>query len=1079
MGNVIMALLGVRAGACPPGDVVMADRAFKPVWQGSQQPRLARAAFRGRLGRLALAATVGAVAAAVGPAPGAEAGSVAYSWARANPVTSRSAVTGSSVYDWPELHRNPLLEGYAANGTVSVANAGRLGVHWATDLYSAMLDSPVVAYDPVRGETLAYIGTDAGNFFAIDTATGAIVWAVTLDGPVRDSPLVSDGAVWVGTSSSGTIYKLNASTGATECSHALSAVLFSSPVAATPPGGTASVYFATKGGSTSGQVLSVSAATCAIQWAFSGYPVVSGTWDPLAYAIDATGKPLVLFGSANPDDAAYAVDAVTGAEVWRFQTSGVGDFDIGSGLTISPPGGNGFADGVAYVPGKDGFVYALDLTTGAKLWAASLGSSAGAPNQSISTAALDGTNLVFGNAVGVYDLNAATGAVVWIYQTPKTSKITPPGPSEVISSPAISGQAGQEAIAFADLSGALRVLSLATGKQLYHHQTGSWISGSPAVSKGDILVGSSDGFLYEFSAGPGNEMPITAITSPAYGSTVANPAGNLTVSGTASASAGVAAVVAAVRQGGSDGTWWDAATSNWSATPVTERATLALPGATSSRWSVSFPVPPSGNAYRVDAYTVSASGPAAVPAAADEFFVGPVASGPALTVSQGFVAPGRSVSVHGTGFGPREVVTVSLLGTAVGHATSQANGSVPVIKATLPPTTGFGPRALMATGVTSGKAAAVGIYVTNSWPQLGDGPGRVGFEANDPVVQNTIDPAQNVLLYPGWHFSAGAGLTSPTVVDRVVYVGDQTGILHALRASDGTQMWSWHTPTGKAITGSPAVDAAAGLAFVGAADGTLYAVSTSGSSAGTLAWSARLGAGDVQSPVFGGGDVYAGSAGAKVVARSEATGASVWSATLAHGVSAAPALDPSGQVLVVPTTASVTALKAATGIPVWSFPVTGPTPPMLAAGTVYIGSSNHNVYAVLESTGKQIWAFPAGGAIQDSGALSSAHTGQVTTLFIGSADGNLYALNASTGAERYAYPLATSVRGVAIAGDTVLAATSSGLVDGVRSYSGGLIWSYATGDGVLSPPAVVDGTVFAAGLHGTLWAFTPYGAPPL
>lgn len=34
------------------------------------------------------------------------------------------------------------------------------------------------------------------------------------------------------------------------------------------------------------------------------------------------------------------------------------------------------------------------------------------------------------------------------------------------------------------------------------------------------------------------------------------------------------------------------------------------------------------------------------------------------------------------------------------------------------------------------------------------------------------------------------------------------------------------------------------------------------------------------------------------------------------------------------------------------------------------------------------------------------------------------------------------------------------------------------GGSVLSPPAVVDGTFFAAGLDGTLWAFTPYGAPP-
>src|SRR5262249_8147422 len=119
-----------------------------------------------------------------------------------------------------------------------------------------------------------------------------------------------------------------------------------------PPGGTASVYFALPRNSGGGEVLSVSAATCATQWSFSGYQVAAGTWDPLAYAVDALGEPLVLFGSSDPDDAAYAVDAVTRAEVWRYQTNGTGDADVGSGLTISPPGANGFADGVAYVPGK-------------------------------------------------------------------------------------------------------------------------------------------------------------------------------------------------------------------------------------------------------------------------------------------------------------------------------------------------------------------------------------------------------------------------------------------------------------------------------------------------------------------------------------------------------------------------------------------------------------------------------------------------------------------------------------------------------------------------------------------------------
>ncbi len=984
---------------------------------------------------------------------------------------------GSSAFDWPELHLNPQLGGYAANGTVSTANAAGLGVHWATDLYAAVLDSPAVAYDSSTGQTLGYVGTDAGDFFAIDMATGNIVWSTQLSGAVQASPLVSNGAVWVGTRTNPTIYKLDATTGAIDCSQKMSGgMLFSSPVAATPPGGTASVYFADLiSGNTAGKVLSISAATCATQWNFHSYHVASSSWDPLTYTVDATGEPLLLFGSADPDSSAYAIDAVTGKQVWRFMTAGAGDDDVGSGLTVSPPGVNGFADGAVYVPGKDGFVYALDLTTGTQIWQASLGSFGGTRNESLSTAALDGINLVVGDAVGVVDFNAVTGAPIWTFQDPVTSQISPPGPSEVISSPAISGPAGQEVVTFTDLSGAFRVLSLATGTQLYQYQTGSWIAASPAVSNGDILFGSSDGFLYDMEAGAGNDTPATAVTSPALGATVANPGGNQTVSGTAADSAGVGAVVVAVRQGGADGMWWDAATSAWSATPVSEPATLASPGATSTGWSVSFPVPPSGNAYRVDAYAVSVDGPSARPAADDEFFVAPAASGPALSVSAAFAAPAGTVSVSGSGFSPGETVNISLLGTVLGQATAGADGSLPATQVTLPATAGFGPTALIATGATSGASAAASVDISNSWPQLGGGPGRAGFEPNDPVVTDTISPGDNIVLDPAWQLAAGSPLTPPTVVDQVVYVGDRKGILHALQARDGTQLWTWKTPNGAAISGAPAVDAAAGLAFVGTTKGTLYAVNTSGPSAGTLAWSSSLSGGSVQSPVFDGTNVYAASTSGKVVALAESTGTGVWSAAVA-GVTLAPSLDPATGILAVPTSSGVTALSTATGTSPWSFAAPGATTPMLAAGTMYVGSGNHSFYAVSESTGQQIWSQTTGGAIQDSGALSLSSTGSVTGLFAASADGRLYFLNPSTGAVQLHTSLGGSAHGLAVSGNMIFAAPT-GVMKGVRTF-GELVFAYSTKDGQLRPPAVVNGTCFVTGQNGTLWAFTPYGETP-
>jgi len=100
----------------------------------------------------------------------------------------------------------------------------------------------------------------------------------------------------------------------------------------------------------------------------------------------------------------------------------------------------------------------------------------------------------------------------------------------------------------------------------------------------------------------------------------------------------------------------------------------------------------------------------------------------------------------------------------------------------------------------------------------------------------------------------------------------------------------------------------------------------------------------------------------------------------------------------------------------------------------------------------------------------------VTGLYVSSADGYLYFLSPSTGAVLHRVNLGASASGLAFAGNVIVAA-ASGLVEGVRTYPE-LVWTYGLSDGTMPPPALVNGTVFAAGQNGTLWAFTPYGAPP-
>lgn len=150
---------------------------------------------------------------------------------------------------------------------------------------------------------------------------------------------------------------------------------------------------------------------CTRDWEFTKFAVSpGGSWSPPAHATDAHGIPLVVFGSKDPDDSVYAVNATTGALVWRYRTSTEKDADVGAPPAISLPGRNGFGGGVVYVTAKDKITYAINLTTRALIWKHALATGT---NGDLSGAALAGPHVYVGSDTGVYALSALTGAQVW------------------------------------------------------------------------------------------------------------------------------------------------------------------------------------------------------------------------------------------------------------------------------------------------------------------------------------------------------------------------------------------------------------------------------------------------------------------------------------------------------------------------------------------------------------------------------------------------------------------------------------------------------------------------------------------
>ena len=990
--------------------------------------------------------------------------------ALATVVTPALASTGSDITDWPTFHHDSTLDGVSPDTTVSGSNAPTLGVNWMTYTFGAALSSPVVQYDAQLGKTLVYIGNENGLFEALDEATGRIVWARQFGVPIHATATVYNGSVWLGTGLNFTFYKLDASTGATQCAVRSPGEIDGGPTVGTPPAGKPTVYFPVlDDGVTKTGLMAIDAATCNVDFNSTPEPILSGSWDSVSFALDKNGRALVLFGDSDPDSSVYAIDAVTGLLVWRVQSLNPPLNDFGAGLTVSAPGVNGFADGMVYVPGKDRILYAVDLTTGAKVWTFDYGADTGTKYLGgRSTAALVGHTLVFGDEIGIEAVDAITGHRTW------RSEDTGPTMEEVISSPAIVGPSGDQAVVFGSRDGTVRALSLATGAPLWKFQTGGYITSSPADSNGHILISSADGFLYDFTLGGSTASlasTTTSITAPADQSTISNPNGPITVTGHAGDPTALAGVDVAVQLNGGAGPWWNAVLGVWQEGPTYDAATLAAPGAASSLWSISVPTPVAGGVLQVTARARGTDGITDPKGSVTQVTILPSTKGPHLKLSASEVAPGYGTNVSGGGFQASEQVAISLPGVTLATVIATSTGSIPSTRVRVPsPNFPFGLTAMTATGLTSGRVTTVAFYVSNQWPQFGHDTAHTNYQPNDNSLTKVVSPGNNQRLGVAWAFPTHAPVTSsPAVVNHVAYVGNDAGSLYAVDTHTGGLVWMY--ATGGAVTSSPAVDR--GLVIVGSGSNVVAVNQASG----TLTWSTPTGGAIESSPAVSGGVVYVGSDDQHLYALSEATGAVLWAHGLAGRVRSSPAVDAAaGMVIVGDDSGAVTALSISTGNVLWTAHTGGAVDasPLILAGSVYDGSSDGAIYAWRETTGQLRWTRATQGPINAAAAEIAG------ALYVGSSDGQVYSLSSANGSVVWSTKLGKGapITGLATMGGTMYAETANGLVWGLRT-SGEIVWYYQTGSVLSGTPAIVNNAVYVGAGDYSLYCFTPYAEPAL
>jgi outer membrane protein assembly factor BamB len=191
-------------------------------------------------------------------------------------------------------------------------------------------------------------------------------------------------------------------------------------------------------------------------------------------------SPAVLNGViyiGSDDGNLYALNASTGQKLWSFSTG------AGQRILDAPA----LADGVVYIGSYDGVLYALNANTGKRLWSFSTG-----PNPIVGPpTVVDGVVYVSGGIPEtLYALNAATGKKLWM----DGNWIGGWNSAAVANGVVYIGS----------FDNSLRAINARTGAVLWSYAvTDGFVDSSPAVANGVVYIGGWDGTVYALKANNG------------------------------------------------------------------------------------------------------------------------------------------------------------------------------------------------------------------------------------------------------------------------------------------------------------------------------------------------------------------------------------------------------------------------------------------------------------------------------------------------------------------------------------------------------------------------------------------------
>ncbi len=399
-----------------------------------------------------------------------------------------TAPAGGSIFSQPVVANGTIYWG-SLDGYEHATNLNGVQL-WQQFLGARTTCSPLPSLGVVSTATVAtvsingtptsavFVGGGDDHVYALNAATGAVIWSTALAGPttntfIWDSPLVYNNSIYIGTATTGepkckvvpaALFKLDAATGSMQ-----------SIFITTPPGCNGAGIWTTP----------------AVDTQDGSIYITTGTQGSFTTCKEPYAIALVKLSSSD----------LTVLDSWQIPVSQRGpDSDWGATPTLFQANIKGVLHNLVGAVDKNGIYYAFDRTGLSKgpIWTATISVGGECPQcgqGSISSSAWDGTTLYVagGNTTingtsckgSLRALDPASGAFKYEHcfiDGPVIGAVTAvPGVAAIVEGPN------------------LVLIATATGKTLFTSK-GSGISfyGSPSISNGVLYIGSKNKALYAY-----------------------------------------------------------------------------------------------------------------------------------------------------------------------------------------------------------------------------------------------------------------------------------------------------------------------------------------------------------------------------------------------------------------------------------------------------------------------------------------------------------------------------------------------------------------------------------------------------